>query len=77
VPLRGGDIPGHCLRDHAAGLDLEASYRELLQLVVCRLAGGGDAEVGEGARHGRISSKIVQKGCPELTPCSKPRPAIF
>jgi len=23
VPLRGGDIPGHCLRDHAAGSTLK------------------------------------------------------
>src|SRR5215218_8795536 len=52
APLRGGDIPRHGLRDHAAGLDLEARRFDLLQLIVRRLARGGDAEVDEGARHG-------------------------
>jgi hypothetical protein len=57
APLRGGDISGHGLRDHAAGLDLEARRLDLLQLVICRLAGGGHTEVDEGARHGQFSSE--------------------
>src|SRR5215203_3136375 len=48
APLRGGDVSGDCLHDDAAGLDLETGCLDLLQLVGCRLTGGGDAEVGEG-----------------------------
>ena len=33
----------------------EAGGRDLLELIVHRLARGGDAEVGEGARHARFS----------------------
>jgi hypothetical protein len=55
--LRSSDIAGYRLGDHAAGLDLEAGRREFLQLVVRGLTGRRHSEVGEGARHGRISSE--------------------
>src|SRR3954470_10125529 len=43
--------------DHTSGLDVKASCRDLLQLVVRGLAGGGHAEVGEGAQHRQFSFK--------------------
>src|SRR5215211_4811680 len=62
--LRGVNVPRHRLCDHASRLDLKAGCRDLLQLVVCRLASGGDAKVGEGARHGRLSSEIAVRNVP-------------
>src|SRR3954465_8119020 len=44
APLRGSDISGYRLSDHTPGLDLEAGCRDLLQLVVRRLACGGHAK---------------------------------
>jgi hypothetical protein len=64
APLRGSDISGHGLGDHAAGLDLEARRLDLLQLIVRCLARGGDPEVGEGARHGRVSFEKDARNLP-------------
>jgi hypothetical protein len=55
APLRSGDVARTRLGDTAAGFDLEAGGRDLLQLIVRGLTGRGHTEVGEGARHGRIS----------------------
>ena len=52
----------------------EADCRDLLQLVVRRLASGGGTEIGEGARHEQL---FVHKGCPKHRLCPKGRPAIF
>jgi hypothetical protein len=48
----GGDAAGDGLGDDAARLDPKAGGLDLAELVVGGLASGGDAEVGEGARHG-------------------------
>src|SRR4051812_19633675 len=49
----GGETAGDDLGHDPVGLDAEAGGANLLELVVGGLAGGGDAQVGEGARHGR------------------------
>src|SRR3954454_18790565 len=59
APLRGSDISGCRLSDHTPGLDLEAGCRDLLQLVVRRLAGGGHAKIGKGARHRGFRPKTL------------------
>src|SRR3954453_6359146 len=49
----GGDASRDRLGHDPAGLDGETGGADLLELVVGGLAGGGDADVGGGARHGR------------------------
>ena len=49
APLRSGDVARTRLGDIAAGFDLEAGARDLLQLIVRGLTGRGHTEVGEGA----------------------------
>jgi hypothetical protein len=51
---------------HAAELDLEAGSTDFLQLVIRRLADGGDVEVSEGARHGQISSEKAVRNLPPV-----------
>src|SRR5687768_9224824 len=66
APLRGSNVPGDRLRDHAARLDLEAGGCDLLKLVIGGLTGGGHTEVGEGARHGRISPRMAVRNLPSV-----------
>src|SRR3954466_9405282 len=53
----GPDVAAGPVANSGVGRSLEAGCRDLLQLVVRRLASSGYTEVGEGARHGRFSSK--------------------
>src|ERR1700677_3020924 len=54
-PLLDGGTARHRLGDDTAWVDLESGGFDLLDLVLCGLTGGGNPDVGEGARHGRNS----------------------
>src|SRR3954471_24565009 len=70
----GPDVAAGPVANSGVGRSFEAGCCDLLQLVVRRLASSGYTEVGEGARHGRFSSK---KGVRNLHPVQNPAKLSF